>query len=108
MAQRDQFIEAAERMTALRDASRLRILRLPQEHGQMLVSELQEYFSITPPALSHHLRVLQDAGLVEYRRVWRHRSYSLVPGEPNALMQQFAAAVCGPASQEDANAGRES
>lgn len=43
------------------------------------VTELAEPFDMTQPAVSQHLRVLRDAGLVDVRREGRHRIYRLDP-----------------------------
>jgi len=41
------------------------------------VAELCEPFAMSQPALSQHLKVLRDAGLVESRKEGRRRVYSL-------------------------------
>jgi DNA-binding transcriptional ArsR family regulator len=43
------------------------------------VSELAEPFDMSQPAVSQHLRVLRDAGLVDVRKEGRHRVYHLDP-----------------------------
>lgn len=43
------------------------------------VSEIASHFEISRPAISQHLRVLLDAGLVAERRVGRERRYALIP-----------------------------
>lgn len=45
--------------------------------GPQSVTELGEPFPITQPAMSQHLRVLRDAGLVAPRRDGRRRLYEL-------------------------------
>lgn len=40
---------------------------------------LAEPFGMSQPAVSQHLRVLRDAGLVRHRRAGRHRLYRLEP-----------------------------
>ena len=47
--------------------------------GPRTVGELAEHFAVTRPAISQHLLVLADAGLVAARKDGRHRVYSLVP-----------------------------
>jgi DNA-binding transcriptional ArsR family regulator len=55
---------------ALGDASRCRIVeRLSR--GEATVKELRAPLAMTPPAVSKHLRVLEDAGLIERRRLGR-------------------------------------
>jgi DNA-binding transcriptional ArsR family regulator len=43
------------------------------------VTELAEPFVMSQPAVSQHLRVLRDAGLVDVRKEGRHRIYHLDP-----------------------------
>ena len=45
--------------------------------GPTGVSEINQHFSMSQPAVSQHLRVLADAGLVENRRQGRRRVYRL-------------------------------
>ena len=63
---------------AISDPSRRRVLDLLAE-GERTVSELLAHFSFSQPALSKHLRVLREAGLVVARPVGRERRYSLRP-----------------------------
>ena len=65
---------------ALADPTRLAILaRLVT--GECSVTELAEPFDMSMPAVSKHLRVLQDAGLIARRHdaQWRHCSIDAAP-----------------------------
>jgi DNA-binding transcriptional ArsR family regulator len=63
---------------ALSDPIRRGILqRLSQ--GEATVGELAAPFGVTPPAISHHLRVLEHARLVSHRRQGRTRLCRLRP-----------------------------
>jgi DNA-binding transcriptional ArsR family regulator len=46
-------------------------------HGERTVTQLCALFDTTQPAVSQHLKVLRDAGLVSHRRVGRMRYYTL-------------------------------
>jgi DNA-binding transcriptional ArsR family regulator len=61
---------------ALADPTRRDLLDLLRE-GDRSVNELASEFDVTRPAISQHLRVLRDHGLVGEERVGRHRYYSL-------------------------------
>jgi DNA-binding transcriptional ArsR family regulator len=61
---------------AIEDPTRRRILDL-LGHGERSVSDLGRRFPISQPALSQHLRVLREAGLVRVRRQGRFRMYSI-------------------------------
>ncbi|KEO83261.1 ArsR/SmtB family transcription factor [Tumebacillus flagellatus] len=64
--------------SALSDPTRRAILeRL--FHGEMTVSTLAEPFDMSMPAISKHLRVLENAGVVTQRKLGRNRYYSVNP-----------------------------
>lgn len=58
-------------------ARRAILVRLKE--GERSASELAEPFRMTFPAISQHLRVLEEADLVTVRREGRHRLYRLQP-----------------------------
>lgn len=70
--------EAAEGVAtvfkALADPVRLRLMSLIASHegGEACVCDLNDAFHLTQPTISHHLKVLHEAGLVERdkRGVW--------------------------------------
>lgn len=63
---------------AISDPTRRAILDLLQEDGRS-VREIAAGFAVSRPAISQHLRVLRNAGLVQERRDGRRRIYSLEP-----------------------------
>ncbi|MFC0436525.1 helix-turn-helix transcriptional regulator [Kutzneria buriramensis] len=63
---------------ALADPSRRAVLRLLSEHSELTASEIAAAFHhIGRTAVSTHLRILRQAGLVQERRQGRFRLYSL-------------------------------
>ncbi len=65
----------AERLKALADPTRLRMLDLLAQHSAPLcVCEINEHFAQRQPTISHHLRILREAGLIECekRGVWAY------------------------------------
>ena len=66
-------------LRAVADPTRREILRLVRE-GERPAGEIAQHFpSMTRPAVSQHLRVLSDAGLVEVRPVGNKRLYRWRP-----------------------------
>jgi DNA-binding transcriptional ArsR family regulator len=63
---------------ALADPTRRRILRLVADRPRQ-AGELAEGFPVSRPAVSKHLRVLREAGLVAARKEGRARVYRLAP-----------------------------
>lgn len=65
----DEAITQARLLKALADPTRLRILSLLSRHeGEVCVFEIVESFTLEQPTISHHLRILRDAGLVDCRK----------------------------------------
>lgn len=65
----DEAIMQARLLKALADPTRLRILSLLSRHeGEVCVFEIVESFTLEQPTISHHLRILRDAGLVDCRK----------------------------------------
>lgn len=67
---------------ALADPNRLRLLSIVKagESGEACVCDLTEPLDLGQPTVSHHLKILVEAGLLhrEKRGTWAY--YSLVPG----------------------------
>ena len=63
---------------ALGEPTRFAIVERLLREGALSAGELQRGCAISPPAVSRHLRVLHDAGLVD-RRVEKQRRHLLRP-----------------------------
>jgi len=61
---------------ALSDKNRLEIVNMISQ-GEKCGCKLLEYFHITQPTLSHHMKVLVDCGLVNDRKEGKWHHYSL-------------------------------
>jgi DNA-binding transcriptional ArsR family regulator len=69
---------ADEIFGALADATRRTILDLLRDHDHMTAGQIADRFPrISRPAVSKHLRVLRQAGLVEAREQGRENHYTL-------------------------------
>ena len=71
----EQAATLAERLKTLADPIRLRMLDLLAQQGESLcVCHITGQFPIHQPTISHHLRLLREAGLVECekRGVWAY------------------------------------
>lgn len=70
----------ARLLKALADPTRLRILSLLSRHaGDISVFEIVECFTLEQPTISHHLRILRDAGLVDCRKKGLWAYYYVCP-----------------------------
>jgi len=76
-------------LEALAEPRRLQILDLLRD-GERPVGDLVDGLGISQPAVSKHLRVLRDAGLVEARADAQRRLYRIRP-EPLAELDDWLA-----------------
>lgn len=77
-------------MKALSEPNRVRILKILQG-GPLCVCEIRTALGISQPTVSSHLKVLEEAGLVTYRKegLWVH--YRLTDGRRSP----YAASLLG-------------
>lgn len=71
--------------------------------GELCVCELERVLEMTQPAISQHLKVLKEAGLVSERRAGQWSLQSLMPSELSSLLADVAALARGngtPASDD--------
>ncbi|HEY3501705.1 MAG TPA: metalloregulator ArsR/SmtB family transcription factor [Actinocatenispora sp.] len=73
--------ELAPAFRALGDPVRLQLLSLIASHdgGEVCVCELTPRFELTGPTISHHLKVLRQAGLIDCERRGTWVYYWIVP-----------------------------
>ncbi|GAC1529544.1 MAG: metalloregulator ArsR/SmtB family transcription factor [Acidimicrobiales bacterium] len=79
--------ELARGFSALSDPARLRVLSILSSApaGEVCVCDFVEPLGKTQPTVSHHLRILSEAGLVRGDRRGKWVWYSLVPERLAAL-----------------------
>jgi len=65
------------RMESLADATRLEIVRLLSENGEMCACELLKQLSITQGTLSHHMKGLVSSGIVMSHKEGKWCHYAL-------------------------------
>ena len=92
---------------ALGDVNRLRILQLIASHGgNGACSAIQDCVKLAQPSVSHHIKILIEAGLLEAEKEGRHYSYSLqeetLQGYLVALAEQLEPGIkpaCGASAE---------
>jgi ArsR family transcriptional regulator len=72
-----QFIRV---MKALSDPNRVRVVKL-LENKQLCVCELQDLIGLAQSTVSKHMKVLEEAGLVDYHKEGSWIIYRLTQGE---------------------------
>ena len=71
--------ELAATFRALADPTRVSIVNRLANGEECCVCDLTDAFELSQPTISHHLRILRDAGLVEAERRGTWAYYRLVP-----------------------------
>jgi ArsR family transcriptional regulator len=93
----EQAEQIAALLKALADPVRLRLMSLVASHpgGETCACDLGESFDLSQPTISHHMKVLHDAGLVDRdkRGVWVYYR-----ARTEALASLGALIGCPPAS----------
>ena len=95
----DEAAELATVFKALADPVRLRLLNLIASAygGEVCVCDLTGPFDLTAPTISHHLKVLRRAGLIEGERRGTWVYYRPVPERLTRLAGLFALPALTPA-----------
>src|SRR5438093_4797892 len=78
-------------LRALAEPTRRRILRLVSDR-EVPAGEIAAHFDVSRPAISQHLKVLKEAGLVMERREGTKRLYTARPeglSEVRAFLEEF-------------------
>src|ERR671934_326123 len=99
----------AARFKALADPTRVAIVNRLAGAGEVCVCELVAAFELSQPTVSHHLRILREAGLVDATRRGTWAYYRVVPEAVGALRTALGSSAAtgerpGRSAQTDARA----
>jgi ArsR family transcriptional regulator len=75
----EERLDLAARFKALADPTRVAILSMLSAEAEVCVCVLTGELDLSQPTISHHLRILREAGLVEAARRGTWAFYRLVP-----------------------------
>jgi DNA-binding transcriptional ArsR family regulator len=78
------MIDADATLKALAEPRRREILRLVGER-ELSAGQVATHFDVSRPAISQHLGVLRQAGLISERREGARRIYAAIPGRIEEL-----------------------
>src|SRR6266511_4948214 len=77
--------ELAARFKALADPTRVAIVNCLSAAEEVCVCNLTATFDLSQPTISHHLKILREAGLVDFTRRGTWAYYRLVPEASHGL-----------------------
>lgn len=78
---------------ALSENPRQQILLLLVEHEWLNVGQITERIPLSRPAVSHHLKILRQAGLIQVQTLGTEHRYSLCDESAIALLERFVTEV---------------
>lgn len=89
------FKRSARLLDGLADPTRVRILCLLGAQGRMSVSAIAARFTMTRPAISHHLKVMLDSGLLRNEKSGQEVYYWVCCDSITAALRGLADAIEG-------------
>ncbi|HZY93649.1 MAG TPA: metalloregulator ArsR/SmtB family transcription factor [Candidatus Bathyarchaeia archaeon] len=64
---------------ALAEPTRLNIIELLASHSELSATDISNKFTVSPPAISQHLKVLREANFVQVEKRAQQRIYKINP-----------------------------
>ncbi|MFG2195696.1 ArsR/SmtB family transcription factor [Streptomyces sp. NPDC048639] len=100
----DQAFELAKVFKALGDPVRLRLLSMVASRagGEVCVCDLTPAFDLSQPTISHHLKLLRQAGLIDCERRGTWVYYWLVPETTDLLASLLTRPAGEPPTERNA------
>lgn len=84
----------------LSDETRLRVLMYLYRENELHVSALCERLQQSQPAVSHHLALLREAGLIGCRRDGKHNFYSILQTHFHRVVAELFQNIADPSKSE--------
>jgi len=66
-----------DKFSALGDSNRRRIVELLAKQGPLTASEISSNFTVSPSAISQHLKILRESGLIRMKKHAQQRIYEI-------------------------------
>ncbi|MBR1912672.1 MAG: metalloregulator ArsR/SmtB family transcription factor [Treponema sp.] len=88
LSQEEMFLDVSRIFSLLSDSTRLKIFWLLC-HAQECVNDIVQMMDMTMPAVSHHLKILKDAGMIESYRDGKEVFYSAPGTEKNKMLHEM-------------------
>ena len=79
------YQELANLLKVVAEPNRLKILNL-LSCGEMCACDILDHFNFTQPTLSHHMKVLEDKGLILVQKRGKWHYYSLKPEKSTVII----------------------
>lgn len=95
----DAALDASELFTQLSSSTRIRLLCILAIE-EMCVCELADMLKMSQPAISHHLRLLRQSGVVKYKKSGKRVIYYITDTQAGALARSIVKDIMERRSEE--------
>ena len=97
LAEEFDWEKTVEFLSGIGDPARLEIMYLLTKQGRQNVGHIAGNFELSRPAISHHLKVLKNAGIVKSNKVGQEVFYTLDHQSTAAQLRHLAEIIEGKA-----------
>ena len=87
MPEKEVMEKIAELFKGFADPTRVHILSLLQQHGELCVNDIAESVELSQSAISHQLRILKQMHLIKFRREGKNIWYSLADEHVKTILE---------------------
>ena len=87
MPNKETMAHIADLFKGFADPTRVHILSLLQQHGELCVTDIAEAVELSQSAISHQLRILKQMHLIKFRREGKNVWYSLADEHVRTILQ---------------------
>lgn len=71
------------------DENRQKIIMLLCKHKEMTVNQITDQLELSRPAVSHHLKLMLDAGVISVTKVGKERFYQVALDDTVQLLKEL-------------------
>lgn len=89
----ESAVDIASVFAHLSDSTRVRLLSM-LSLSEMCVCEMADILGMSQPAVSHHLRVLRQCGIIKFRKQGKRAKYYISPDENGERIRKLLSVVC--------------
>ena len=79
------YYKFVDGFTALADPTRRKIVETLAEHGELSATQISDQFTVSPQAISQHLKILREAKVVHMDKRAQQRIYRINPDTLNEI-----------------------
>lgn len=87
------FKQSMPLFSIFQDENRQKIILLLCAHKSMTVNQITDQLDLSRPAVSHHLKLMLDAGVITFQKAGKERYYQLSLEDTIQLLKDLATAL---------------